>query len=851
MNAPAAPRPISPRKRKIRLTLAILGTVGFMSAAIGGVSYWLSRPAQYAPGEASADVSSELSKKLPGSAPKPLLADATGPSGLSAFRNFAGDRTSQLPEDTGPGLAWGDYDNDGDDDLFLVSAGGALNLPEERLLPCELHENIGNGQFRKSTAFPELRVRGMGAAWGDADNDGDLDLAVSAYNGLFLFRNEGETFVRDSAFPCPKGFWTGISWGDFDNDRDLDLYVCGYVQYLENEGKEALGSDQLGTFVPYTLNPASYKPGLNLLLRNDGQGSFADVAEELGVTNPTGRSLGGLWHDFDDDGWLDLYVANDISDNVFYRNAGGRFVDISHPAWVADYRSAMGLAAGDYDRDGDDDLHITHWVAQENALYENHFANFKSKPGGTNAPLRFTDVNEMRGLGQISLPFVGWGTEFADFDGDGWVDLVVANGSTIEEPRSNPKILKAQHSFLFWNEGGQYFHDLSEWNQSLSENHVGRGLALSDYDNDGDLDIAFAQLGEGVQLLRNDMQKGNWVQIGLRNKTAGKGLGFGDGAKVIVHAGGIGHRRTVSSPSYLSQSSRTLHFGLGNAARIDKIEVRWLAGQAEIFENIAPNARYEISEGSGEARPVGKARPMAADDKERKLEFWKVQRAAMNALKVEKNPANASRLFAQALALDPRHEDSHYYLAHCLAAEGKVEAALDQLLALQKINPQGHRAFQQFGNLRAIFAKNTAHLEAAEASLRRARAINPEETGALLILGEVELLQGRRAEAESSLADVCATNPRAAGAFFLRAYIAWIAGDLPTATNHLHATRAALGPEWQPKGSTAEGDVKQKQHSDLTPLRRFLDNWNGSERPEEAFAKLHEELGPKLAAAPK
>lgn len=857
MSVPASttPRVISPRRRKIRLTLALLGSFGLVSAIAAGLVYWLSRPPQYAPGEASADISSELARKLPGAAPLPKFADVTSQSGLSGFRNFAGIRTSQLPEDTGPGLAWGDFDNDGDDDLFLVSAGGALNLPEAQLLPCELHENLGNGQFRKFSGFPELRAHGMGAAWADADGDGDLDLAVSAYDSLYLFRNqlsEGKSgFVRDPSFPSPKGFWTGISFGDYDNDRDLDIYVCGYVKYLENEGKEAMGSDQLGTFVPYTLNPASYTPGLNMLLRNNGDGTFTDVAESLGVTNPAGRSLGALWHDFDDDGWLDIYVANDISDNVFYHNTGGRFTDISHPAWVADYRSAMGLAAGDYDRDGDDDLHITHWVAQENALYENHFADFRSKPAGTNAsPLRFTDVNEMRGLGQISLPFVGWGTEFADFDADGWVDLVVANGSTIEEPQSKPKTLKAQHAFLFWNEKGQFFHDLSEWNKSLSENHGGRGLALSDYDNDGDLDIAMAQLGEGVQLLRNDMQKGNWVELKLRNKGT-KTPGFGDGAKVIVTAGGASLRRTVSSASYLSQSSRVLHFGLGAAARIDKIEVRWLAGEVEAFENLAANARYEIFEGGGTPRRIGgTASGASASDRERTIDFWKVQRAAMNALKVEKDRVKAAELFVQALAIDPRHEDSHYYLAHCLAAQGKVDAALEELLALQRINAQSHRAFQQYGNLRAIFAENTAHLDAAEAALRRARALNPEETGALLLIGEVELLKGRMRESESSLAAVCATNPRSAEAFFLRGYLSWKNGDDVLASAHLRSTRAALGKEWQPKGSTAEGDVKEKQHEDASPLRRFLEHWNGSEEPAQAYAALQRRLEARFSATP-
>lgn len=829
------------------MTIAILGLAAFTTFAAGVTVFFLNRPEQYAPGEGSADVTSELSMRLPSGAPKPSFVDITAESGLGEFRNFGGPRTSQLPEDTGPGLAWGDYDSDGDEDLFLVSAGGALNVPNEQLFPCELHENLG-GKFRKSSSFPELRIRGMGAAWADYDGDGDLDLAVSGYNSLHLFENwtgSGERkFRRVESLPNPAGFWTGLSWSDFDHDGDLDLYVCNYVQYRESEEDQLKSSDQLGTFVPYTLNPASYEPGLNMLLRNEGGGVFQDVAATLEVTNPTGRSLSALWHDFDDDGWSDLYVANDVSDNVFYRNTEGRFEDISHPAWVADYRSAMGLTAGDYNRDGDDDLFITHWIAQENALYENHWADFKrkdsAKADAKQPPLRFTDVNEMRGLGQLSLPFVGWGTEFLDFDADGWLDLVVANGSTIEEQGSNPKKLKAQEPFLLWNKQGESFHDLAPMNKSLSEKHVSRGLAVADYDNDGDLDFAVAQLGEGVQLFRNDLRRGNWLQIRLRNKVAG-GLSFADGARVIVTAGGVSHRRTVSSASYLSQSSRTLHFGLGGVTNVDRVEVRWPLGGTTVYEKLAANARYDLVEGVSTVEKFVSVQHLT--EKERLVQFWTAQRAAMNALKVTKEPGNAIPLFRKALLFDPKHEDSHYYLAQCLADEGEVDAALRELEILQKLNPQSHRAFQQWGNLRALTSSSHAELAAAETALERARQINPEETGALLILGEVSVLKGELQEAESRLSAACATNPRAAGGFFLLGYIAFANGNAEQATEYLKQTRTALGKEWQPKGSTAEGDVKEKQHIEASPLRRFYEGWNGVEDPREAFVPLTKYLG--------
>lgn len=948
---PLKPR-LNPRRRKLRWTAAILSLVAALGVTGGILTYLKRHPRQYRPDEKLADITSSLARGLPPEAPRPRFADVTQAAGLASFRTFAGDRTSQLPEDMGPGAAWGDFDNDGDDDVFLVSAGGPLNVSTDKLLPCELHRNSGDGTFRKVESFPVVQIRGMGAAWGDYDGDGFLDLVVSGYNALLLFHNEGGTgrFTRETRFPDRTGFWSGVSWGDFDNDRDLDLYVCGYVQYVENEADRARGSEQFGTFVPYTLNPASYQPALNLLFRNDGDGTFTEAAEALGIANPTGRSLGALWHDFDDDGWLDLYVANDISDNVFYRNLGGKFEDISHGAWVADYRSAMGLAAGDYNRDGDDDLFITHWVAQENALYDNVWADFNVRRGefgqrsngdvGNRSngvaqaappsrtpplqhsntppryPLRFMDIADRKGLGQIALQFVGWGTEFVDFDGDGWVDLVVANGNTLEFDGPAPKRLKPQEPFLFWNRRGEHFHDLAPLNPSLAQQHVSRGLAVSDYDNDGDMDILLVHLGEGVQLLRNEMQTGHWLKVRLRSRLKnGAALGFGDGAKAIAHVNEAGLRRTVSSASYLSQSSRTLHFGLGAAKIVERLEVRWLGGQTSFFANLDADATWEITEGEPaprriEARaavsgspddatptatpwkpessrplpiadlqsPIAKNstsvadRPLAATDRPlaigdrqlaitdrllaigdrlsdregavsqtnraRIVEFWTKHRAAMNALKIEKDVRKAIPLFRQALELDPHHEDALYYLGQCLAVQGDVAGALAQWDVLIRINPQSHRAHQQWGTLRALTAASAPDLQAAEARLEQAHAINPEETGALLVLGEIALLRGDPDKAEQRLAAACRTNPRAAGGFFLRAYLVWKRGDEPRARALLAEARQALGKDWQPKGSTSEGDVKQKQHTEGTPLSRFWENWNGAADPASAFIQL-------------
>ncbi len=863
---------LSPRKRRLRLTLTFIGLALLAGTALGFVLYLKSRPTQYRPDETSEDITSSLARNLPPDAPRPKFVDVTKEAGLADFRNFAGVRTSQLPEDMGPGLAWGDFNNDGLDDLLLVSAGGALDLPQEKLCPCVLYENLGHGKFRKVEAFPELRIHGMAAAWGDYDGDGYLDVVITGYNTLILLHNEGGTgkFTRDPRLPNLKGFWSSAAWGDFDNDRRLDLYVCNYVQYSENEEDRGKISQQISTAVPYTLNPSSYQPGLNALFHQMPDGSFVDVAPELHVQDPHGRSLGGVWHDFDNDGWLDLYIANDVSDNVFYHNLGGRFEDISHPAWVADYRSAMGLAVGDFDRDGDDDLYIAHWVAQENALYENLLVNRNARTNSTPnttttnpiPAVRFVDIADAKGLGQIALPYVGWGTEFVDLDQDGWPDLLVANGSTLEIEGPAPKKLQAQEMFVFWNRRGEYFYNLAPLNAALSEKHVSRGLACADFDNDGDMDFAVADLGEGVRLFRNDMATGHWLKVRLHSKNAaGVANGFGDGSTATVWLGHEQLRRSVTGVSYLSQSSHTLHWGLGTATNVDRLEIHWHAGATNNIENLGADAMYDLFEGETVAHRVNRSE--AADtfavasradagpearaanvlpDKERQLRFWTVQRAAMNAMKVENDNAKAIALFRQAIALNPAHEDSRYYLGLCLASEGDIDGGLQSLAELQRLNPQSHRAWQQWGTLRAASATSEEDLIRAEQALERAHALNPEETGALLQLGEVALLRGQNELAEQRLTAAVRTNPKAVGGFFLGGYLALKRGDDARAKLLLAEARQALGPEWKPAGATSEGDVRQKQHIDSSPLSRFWTEWNGQTEPMKAYAQLEQYL---------
>ena len=352
---------------------------GFLSLSLVLVPsvLWLllrERNKPYSPGGSVEGVTRSLERNIPAGYPRVEFRDVSRQAGIQ-FRHFFGQRSTQLPEDMGSGAAWGDYDNDGNVDLYIVNIAGPLTLSEAERARSpagnKLYHNKGNGTFTDVTDSSGVGFRGigMGAAWGDFDNDGYLDLVVTSYRRLVLYRNNGNGTFSDVAGQARlskfDGFWTAASWADYDRDGNLDLYICGYVQYAfrpEDLGRAAL---QYKAAVPFTLNPSSYPPERNLLFRNNGNGTFTEVGRRAGVDNPQGRSLSAAWCDFNGDGLPDLYVANDISDNAMFRNLGnGRFADVSHQAWVADYRGAMGLGVGDWDGDGAPDIFITHWIAQ-------------------------------------------------------------------------------------------------------------------------------------------------------------------------------------------------------------------------------------------------------------------------------------------------------------------------------------------------------------------------------------------------------------------------------------------------------------------------------------------------------
>ncbi|MFQ5701480.1 MAG: CRTAC1 family protein [Acidobacteriota bacterium] len=609
-----------PGRLHIRRARLYLGT-GLAGFALIVIVLLVSRPepVPYTPGtekDRSDAITSSLARSLPAGAPDIRFTDVAREAGID-FRHFHGRRSTQLPEDMGSGVAWGDYDGDGDPDLYLVNESGPLTLAarwNDSPARSSLYRNEGNGRFTDVTDRAGVGVHGlgMGAAWGDYDGDGDLDLVVTRVGTIVLFRNEADGTFADvsvaSGLGRAEGFWTGASWADYDRDGDLDLYVTGYVQYRFDPAAVTKTSYQYGAVLPYTLNPSSYDPSRNLLFSNTA-GSFRDVAGPAGVQNTTGRSLSASWCDFNGDGWTDLYIANDISDNAMFRNLrDGTFDDVSNSAWVADYRGAMGLGVGDWDNDGDLDIFITHWIAQENAFYENLQEKMPPTPA---EPMHFIDQSDMLGLGQIALDYVGWGTGFADFDNDGLLDLYVANGSTF--PREDDKaLLVPMRNQLFWNTGKREgFYEIGQAaGEAFDVEDVARGAATADYDGDGDLDVALVVNGGPARLLRNDGgNRHRWLRVVLRGprdpraRTRGDAPGvttsFATGAVVKARTGPVTRMRVLGcGSSYLSQSPPgEVHFGLGEAEQVDALEIVWPDGTTRTLGNIPTDATVVLHEG--------------------------------------------------------------------------------------------------------------------------------------------------------------------------------------------------------------------------------------------------------------
>lgn len=591
-------------KRKRRLTTAIIIGFIFIGTLIAWGFYKINSKENYVPGGEIEGVTSDLSRDLPEGYPKASFHDATLEAEIH-FNHFSGQRTIQLPEDMGSGVAWGDYDNDGWQDVFIANFSGSIDLSTDELLKSKSHSSLyhnnQDGTFTEmsSKAGVNLKAWANACAWGDYNNDGLLDLFISTYGKNYLYQNKGDgsfkNVARQAGIDSFDNYWTGVNWGDYDLDGNLDIYVCGYVDYQPSASSTT--TLQYNATVPTSINPSSFKPIENLLFHNNGDGTFTELAKKAGVQNENGRSLAAVWCDFDDDGLPDLYVANDVSDNAMYRNTGdGTFEDVSYASFVADYRGAMGIGTGDWDNDSDYDMFVTHWIAQENALYTNLAAQINTQDLATKNRLKFMDEADRYGLGQIALQYIGFGTFFFDYNNDEYLDIFIANGSTFQK-HDNPKELVSMKDQILWNRGNKEgFYDVSLVSgRYFSEAYVGRGAAYADYDNDGDLDVLIVNNVGPAKLLRNDGgNDGNWIQLKLTKSLKNRNA---LGAKIRLVSGDVEQVKQVGSQgSYLSQNSLIQHFGLGNKMVADTVEITWPGGNSQVLVQLKANQSYTISE---------------------------------------------------------------------------------------------------------------------------------------------------------------------------------------------------------------------------------------------------------------
>lgn len=802
------------RQRQLWATVAIGGA--FVALA-GGVAWrLLGRSGTYRPGEAIEGLTSELARPLPADHPRVTFTDITREAGITT-PNFTGTRSSQLPEDMGSGAAFGDFDDDGWEDLAIANEIGPLTMTDaaRRASPARvvLYRNNHDGTFADVTDQAGINVRGMAmaVAWGDYDGDARLDLLVTAYGRNVLYHNDGGGRFSDrsaaTGVGTPEGFWTGAAWGDYDRDGALDLYVTGYVKYSTQPIAGAPGIIEIEN--PASINPASFPAERNLLFHNNRNGTFTERAVAAGVDNPSGRGLSASWVDLDDDGWPDLYVGNDVSDNLLFRNRrDGTFEDISHASRVADYRSSMGIAVGDWNGDGRQDLFLTHWLAQGNALYDNvpPPAPRPARPAKS-SPVIFVDESDRYGLGQVSLDFIGWGTSFFDYDLDGWLDLFVVNGSTLQR-REKPAELVPMRSQLFWNRGStEGFYEVSGVSGDFfTRTWVGRGAAFADIDNDGDVDALVTVHGGLPHLLRNDGGNTNrWLQVQLRGTKSNRP---GIGARITLVAGGIRQVRQVGAQaSYLSQNSLIETFGLGADARVaDTLEVVWPNGAREVRTNVAAGQRLHVVEGE----------EAVATDRAGVERFWQLMREAMSQ-RTAQQPAAALATYQRALALNPRHGDALYYAGSMQLALGAYADAAATWRRLIALDPSSARAYSQMGALYLCLDPGAPlRPDSAEAYFRRAHEINREETGPVLQLGEAALVRGDLSTARRQFETVLSTHAASVPAHFYLGYIALKRGDEAGAAREF-ARAQVLPAAAAVAGATNEGDTQRG-----TPLRARL-----------------------------
>ncbi len=500
----------------------------------------------------------------------------------------------------GGGIAWIDFDNDGFPDLFLVN-GSTFEQSKQGSSPrSRLYHNNGDGTFTDVSARSGLDHAGwgMGVCVGDYDNDGLEDLYVTYYGGNVLYHNNGNgtfTDVTEKAGVQGGGWGMGCAFGDYDNDGQLDLYVADYldVDILKLGG---MGSAPNCTYrgISTFCGPRGLPGGRDFLFHNNGDGTFSDVTERAGIDNNKYYGLGVVWCDYDRDGRPDIYVANDSTPSSLYHNNGdGTFTDVGVEAGVAYSSEGLEQAGMGTDfADYDNDG----W----GDLVKGNFSDDTKNLYHNNRDGTFTDVTYRAGIGGVGWLFTTFGAKFLDYDNDGWKDIMLANGQTFPQiDRYQTGITYAERSLLFHNRGDGNFDEVGlQSGPGMGLRKVSRGLATADYDNDGDLEIMVSNMNSTPELLRHLRKNPNHS---ILVKTVGvKSNRDGIGAEVKVIAGSLTQYDTVrSGGSYLSSSDLRLHFGLGTHTAIDRIEIRWPSGQTQKIENPPVDHILVIKEGEG------------------------------------------------------------------------------------------------------------------------------------------------------------------------------------------------------------------------------------------------------------
>jgi hypothetical protein len=518
--------------------------------------------------------------------------DVTKASGIAFTHANSATPAKYLLETMGGGVALFDYDNDGRLDVFFTNGAKIEEtMPRERRPdkadPAywnRLYRQHADGTFEDVTEKAEVSGRpqnqyGMGAAVGDYDNDGFDDLYVTNYGANTLYRNNGNgTFadVTARAGVAAGGWSTSAGFVDYDNDGHLDLFVTRYVEWSFQHNRYC-GEKKPG-YRAY-CHPDNFEAIANVLFRNNGDGTFADVSAKAGITSAPGKGLGVAFADYDDDGFIDVYVANDSFPCFLFRNGGkGIFTEEGLLAGVAlneDGKTfaGMGVDFSDYDNDGRPDVFVTD-------LSNERYRLFRHNGDGS-----FRDATNASGVGGATLAFSGWSTRFVDYDNDGWKDIFVAQGHVMDTiEKTSPNLRYLQPPLLLRNESGRFVRVLA--GEVFQQDRAGRGAAFGDLDNDGDVDAVVSNVGQQPLVLRNDGgNRRHWLGIRLAGRRSNRS-GLGARVKVVSASGLIQYATVTTAVGYLSASDRRVVVGLGNDATATLVEIKWPSGLVQRFEKV-------------------------------------------------------------------------------------------------------------------------------------------------------------------------------------------------------------------------------------------------------------------------